>query len=429
MEKVQETSDGQLAALMLQVRDMVLKEVVPQLSEIAASLKPRLPAKGRRKGFNLVKRESGKHGFLYYVRYWHDGRMLPSKWCTHTNNPEEAEKFALKNKAYLITRYLERQEKIYFYKIFSDYFKEDSEYYKNETRRNRKLSDHHRQVYDSVVNNYFIPYLKGKNVNAVEKIDGKTICAFQDHLLLKGLKPQTVNDYLSGIKKIFTCLCGKGRLANNPFNNVKSLIVTKEDKTIVGCHEIEKLKSAFTAGPWSDRLSYLLCLLVYSTGMRNSEIEGLRIEDLIEIEGCAFLDIKDSKTRNGVRLVPLHGFVKTRLTGYITENKREGYIFTKSGKPMQSYIYKNANMDLAKKIGVTEKEIKEQNIEFHSGRHFWKTLMNSENLGDDIEEIFMGHSVSSDVAKRYNHKDKQGKSSKLEKVKKAFEILDKTLFL
>jgi integrase len=428
MENPQFISNAQLNALMLQVRDLVLKEVMPQLSEIAASLKTPPPVRSKRKGFNLVKRESKKHGFLYYVRYWYDGRMLPSKWCTHTNNLADAENFALKNKAYLITKYLERREKIYFYKIFSDYFKKDSEYYINEVRRNRKLSDHHRQVYDNVMNNYFIPYLKEKKINALEKIDAELICAFQDHLLSKGLKPQTINDYISGIKKVFTHLCAKGKLTNDPFNNVRSLVVTKEDKTVTGCHEIEKLKSVFTSGPWSDKLSYLLCLLVYSTGMRNSEIEGLKVEDLTNIEGRAFLDIKESKTRNGIRLVPLHNFVKDRLTEYIMENKRDGYIFTKNGNPLQSYIYKNANIDLAKKIGVTENEIKDQNIKFYSGRHFWKTLMNSENLGDDIEEIFMGHRVSSDVAKRYNHKDKQGKSSKMEKVKKAFDILDKTLF-
>jgi len=55
-------------------------------------------------------------------------------------------------------------------------------------------------------------------------------------------------------------------------------------------------------------------------------------------------------------------------------------------------------------------------------------LMNSEELGD-IEEYFMGHKVSGDVAKRYNHRDKQGREKLLEKAKKVFDILDKWVFL
>jgi hypothetical protein len=54
--------------------------------------------------------------------------------------------------------------------------------------------------------------------------------------------------------------------------------------------------------------------------------------------------------------------------------------------------------------------------------------MNSGGLGEDIEEIFMGHAVSSDVAKRYNHKDKQGKALMVKKAKRVFSILDKYIF-
>jgi hypothetical protein len=54
--------------------------------------------------------------------------------------------------------------------------------------------------------------------------------------------------------------------------------------------------------------------------------------------------------------------------------------------------------------------------------------MNSEGLGDDIEEFFMGHKVSGDVSKNYNHKDKQGKQKLLEKAKEVFAILDSKLF-
>jgi integrase len=175
--------------------------------------------------------------------------------------------------------------------------------------------------------------------------------------------------------------------------------------------------------------------MIYSTGMRNSEIEKIRVNDIIEMNGIHFIDVKESKSKNGIRLVPLHDFVYKKIKTYIeqTDKKNENYIFSIHGGPNQSTTYKNANILLGKKLKLSdneteiEKELEKQNISFYSGRHFWKTLMSSEGLGEDVEEFFMGHKVSGDVSMNYNHKDKQGKDKLLEKAREVFAILDKKL--
>ena len=116
---------------------------------------------------------------------------------------------------------------------------------------------------------------------------------------------------------------------------------------------------------------------------------------------------------------------------YIQKNNKgpEDYIFRLGKrKKLGSGIYKAAYLELAEHIGYSAEQLAKENITFYSGRHFWKTLMNSENLGD-VEEYFMGHKVGADVAKRYNHRDKQGKRKLLEKAKKVFTILDKRIFI
>jgi hypothetical protein len=55
-------------------------------------------------------------------------------------------------------------------------------------------------------------------------------------------------------------------------------------------------------------------------------------------------------------------------------------------------------------------------------------MMSAHGLGPDIEEIFMGHKVSSDVAKLYDHKDKQGQERLAKKAQETFAILAKVLF-
>jgi integrase len=375
----------------------------------------------RRKGFNLVKRENKKLGFVYYVRYSHQGKMLPTKWNTHTNIAEEAEKFARENRDRLIGRYLQEHDANTF-KVFEDFFKENSNYLAYEQKRSRPLSDTSRRNYDSVINNKFIPFLKSQNIGCFEKITLQTLCDFQDSYLAKGIKPQTVNDYLKAVKRIFFYLARKGFVRENPCASLRSIPVHQDDRIARGCYDLKKLKGVFNK-KWEDQLLYLLCLIIYTTGMRNGEIRQIRLADVIRINCCYFINISKSKTQNGIRMVPLHNFAYRKLIAYAKGKEPDAEIF----KACSSTVFSNANAELCRQLKLTAEEV-DKSITFYSGRHFWKTLMNSEGLGEDAEEIFMGHKVSGDVAKLYNHRDKQGKKIMVRKARQEFSILDRRVF-
>jgi len=87
----------------------------------------------------------------------------------------------------------------------------------------------------------------------------------------------------------------------------------------------------------------------------------------------------------------------------------------------------DANLSLAGLMGHSPEMLERENIRFYSGRPYWKTLMNSEGLGD-VEEYFMGHKVSGDIAKRYNRKDKIGREKLVEKAREVLAVLDRRLF-
>jgi integrase len=213
-------------------------------------------------------------------------------------------------------------------------------------------------------------------------------------------------------------------MAENILNRVDSLKTKPGDCKVVGCYEVGKPDRVFNK-PWKDELLYLLNLLIYSTGIRNGEIQRIRPKDIIAIDDCRFIDIKESKTENGVRLVPLHGFVYENISAWIAKNNiQESDPVFALAKP---YDFTKAYLNLGKRLGFDKTALQAQNIAFYSGRHYWKTLMNANGLGD-IEEYFMGHKVSKDVAERYNHRDKQGRQRLIAKARETFKILDKTLF-
>jgi integrase len=388
--------------------------------------------------YSLMKRPSKKHGFLYYVRYIDNGRLVPSKWNTRANTLQEAEKFAVENRARILREYYAKHAAKSaeggLYEILEEYYKAGSPYLEKDKNRCRVLCEKTRSVYDHFMTEQFIPFLQKSDVKTFHDINPPVIANFQDYLLSKGIRPQSINRYLSGVNCAFNHLLTTGVIKENAFDRVKALKMGAESIEARGCHDIDKMKGVFNA-EWEDSLSYMLCLIIYSTGMRNSEIEKMKEKDLVELDGTRFVDIKGSKTKNGARLAPLHDFVYKKIKTYIeqTGKRNENYIFSIHGGPNQSTTYKNANILLGKKLRPSdneteiEKELERQNISFYSGRHFWKTLMSGEGLGDDIEEFFMGHKVSGDVSKNYNHKDKQGRGKLLEKAREVFAILDKKL--
>jgi integrase len=408
-------------------------DVIAELKTINDQFSP--PRKA--KGYSFTKVKSKKYGFLYYVRYIEKGKLVPSRWNTRTNNLDAAECFALENREKILTAYHakydvdDKMKSLHqMYTVLETYYKKNSRYIEIIKKRGRRLCEQVRSQNNSFINNVFIPFLKKNRVKRFNEISAPIMAKFQDELCASGLgseaaglKPQTINRYMIGIRTIFDHMVRDGLMAENILKRVESLKTKPGDCKVIGCYEADKPWGAFNRA-WKDETSYMLNLLIYSTGMRNSEIMNIKPRDIINMGSCRFLDIKESKTDNGLRLVPLHPYVYEKLSSWIKKRHiaDDAPVF-----PVKAHAFTKAYILLGKRLGFDKAALKERNIVFYSGRHYWKTLMNANDLGD-IEEYFMGHKVSKDVAERYNHRDKQGQKRLLAKAGKMLRILDKTLF-
>jgi integrase len=212
-------------------------------------------------------------------------------------------------------------------------------------------------------------------------------------------------------------------------NIIKDIVPLRTmNNRIRGCYSLEELEGIFKE-QWDDKRSYLLCSLVYSAGLRNSEIQNLTANDIIARGDIHFLSITRSKTKAGVRVIPLHPKIHKTLEEWIDEKRLPGEdrLFVKHARQRIFKTARKANLTMGSLLGKTPSELKADNITFYSGRHFYKTMLNLYDLGD-IEELFMGHKVNKDVSERYNHKDKRGEKELLKEAEKAIEIIDRSLF-
>jgi integrase len=382
--------------------------------------------KPMRQEYSIVARY-GKKGKVYYVRYFRENKMIPSQWSARTDDFREAETFAKKNREKIICRYLNRKEGKVLYAVLRKYYTKNSPYLVIDFARGRKLNETSRKTLHGFIINSFIPFLRENKIRFFEDVKPVVISRFQNHLLIKkGLLPQSINRQIGGIKAIFSHLFMTGVIEQNIMKDIAPLR-TGYNK-IRGCYSLDALTGIFRE-QWKDKKSCLLCSLIYSGGLRNNEIQNLKVKDIVTREDVAFLNIVKSKTASGIRLVPLHPKVREHLNERILEMNlsAEDFIFMKHDGQRIFKTTKAANIFMGSLLGKTPAELENENISFYSGRHFYKTMLNFYNLGD-IEELFMGHKVSKKVSERYNHKDKRGERELLKEARRTIEIIDRALF-
>jgi integrase len=327
----------------------------------------------------------------------------------------------------ILSRYFRSPEDKELYSVLDNYYTKTSPYLAIDAARGRKISETSRQILHGFIVNTFIPFLRNNRIKEFEQIKPVVIGRFQNYLLLeKGLLPQSINRQISGIKAIFNHMFMAGIIEQNIMKDIVPLRTL--NNKIRGCYSVENLAGIFKE-QWEDKKSYLFCSLIYSSGLRNSELQQLRVNDIILKGEIHFLNIVKSKTDAGIRIVPLHPKILAVLIEQIEENRLSGedFLFVKNDRQRIFKTLKRANIFMGSLLGKKREELITENITFYSGRHFYKTMLNLHNLGD-IEELFMGHKVSKQVSERYNHKDKRGEKELLRKAQKAIEIIDETLF-
>lgn len=136
----------------------------------------------------------------------------------------------------------------------------------------------------------------------------------------------------------------------------------------------------------------LTLILIYS-GMRVGEFLNLRNED-VDLNNCV-IHIKESKTRSGIRSIPLNTKIKDLFKLFECEN----YIYNKK----YITIYKNFNKYI-------------HNHTIHDTRHTFASLLNNANANKTSIIKLIGHSDFSITENVYTHKD-------MEELRKAVDLI------
>lgn len=142
----------------------------------------------------------------------------------------------------------------------------------------------------------FMSFCLENSVNEWQDVEADTLNLFVMGLRHRGVSARSIRRYLSSIRGFFTFLVQQGILAENC---VTSIQTPKIDQVLPKIIDFDDLKRMTTLSSelYSELRAVVMIELMYSCGLRVSELVGIDINDLDLEEGFVRVKGKGGKTR------------------------------------------------------------------------------------------------------------------------------------
>ena len=158
-------------------------------------------------------------------------------------------------------------------------------------------------------------FLRQNSITNAVKVEEDLVRQFVHVLHRSGLSPRSISRHLSTIRGFHRFLIGENEATNDPTQNLDSPKRKKSLPEVLTVHEVDEiLKQPNTGEPLGIRDRAILEVL-YATGVRVSELTGLRQSNLMFEDGLILVYGKGSKER----LVPIGKSARTWVERYRKE--------------------------------------------------------------------------------------------------------------
>jgi integrase/recombinase XerD len=149
----------------------------------------------------------------------------------------------------------------------------------------------------------FIEFIAVENKTSLTRCSREDIVAFFRSLELDGETCRTRSRRLSCLRRFFGFLKEKGRISELPTTGLRNPKIPKNLPKTLSSLEIKKLLDEGRKGDKLQRRTGIMLEVMYATGMRVSEMVGLRLEHLLLDEGVILIE-KGKGSKGRTVLVP-----------------------------------------------------------------------------------------------------------------------------
>ncbi len=207
-------------------------------------------------------------------------------------------------------------------------------------------------------------------------------------LVNSGLANRSVNRKISSLKAYYKYLVKTKQLEVTPLSGHKALKVKKQIQIPFSEEEVAEVLSVIEPDSFKNSRDLAIVTMLYSTGMRRSELIGLKLRD-VDLEGGL---IKVLGKRNKERFIPLLPELGRQLGVYLDfraalvgDNISELFLTEKGDKIYETLVYRIINNYFSEASSKLKKSP-------HILRHSFATHLLSHGANLNSVKELLGHS-------------------------------------
>ena len=332
--------------------------------------------------FYLTKRKllSGRSVYYFYYYDIFGTRTVPR--TTGYSKKQEAFDYCVN----LVKRGHLSCDRTRFKSYAFGFFEKGSRWYANKMLT-KEITEGTLKGYRSYFDNHIYPYF---SETSIRDITTNVIREFRVYLSEeKQLSPKTINNIVDTLRIVLEWAVEDNIIAVNPVNKNLKPLSTETEREAFTYKEVVYLLNK----DWGDYECWLYTLTAAITGLRFSEIAGLRrssiYRDYIKVDKQYNGRLTDVKTKEP-RFVP----IPTRLSKMLLSFCKGEYVFYRVDdrtKPIPRTTVMRKFYGQYSEQMICQKN--ERLLTFHSLRHFFNTLLVSKDIQSQKIDFVMGHSA------------------------------------
>lgn len=232
-------------------------------------------------------------------------------------------------------------------------------------------------------------FLKHNKIKEILNVSNDQILYFLE-FLYKTQNSSSVSRILSTLRTFYKYLVRDGKIQKNPFSSIKNPKLPKKILEILDEQEVKKFLESIPSSSYLELRDKAMFELLYSCGMRVSEIVDLKLSDIDFEEGLIRFIGKGNKER----ITPVGDSAKDCLGKYIRaarynlerERKSENVFLNRNGQKITRQGFWKILKKYAGKVNTSK------NLYPHLFRHSYATHMLERGADLRIVQELLGHS-------------------------------------
>lgn len=260
--------------------------------------------------------------------------------------------------------------------------------YRSWLRFERSLSPNTIESYSRDVNDLFA-WLKAEGISTPEEVTGDNLCRWVGALAEREISKRSQARAISSVKSFYDFLDREGRIHKSPCDALDSPKMQRYLPVVLSVDEVSAIIASVDLSKPEGHRNKAMLEMLYSCGLRVSELITLKISDLFFDEGFIRVVGKGSKQR----LIPVGEYAVSAVNLYLgqrrtlpVERGSEDYLFlNRRGKPLTRQMVFKIVTDQAAAAGIGK------TISPHTFRHSFATHLVENGADLRVVQQMLGH--------------------------------------